>query len=161
MIARSAHPALVLGGLIVLCLAAGALGGIAASQAVNDWYPTLAKPDWTPPASLFAPVWTVLYLAMAVGAWLVWRKDARFSSVRIALNLFFLQLILNAAWPFLFFGLRSPGLALLDISALLIVLALTVWAFYGHSRYAGLLMLPYLVWVAFAAALNFAIWRLN
>lgn len=161
MIARSVHPVLVLTGFAALCLAADALGGWAASQSVGNWYPALIRPSRTPPPWIFAPVWTVLYLAMALAAWLVWRKDARFSGVRIALNLFFLQLILNAAWPFLFFGLRSPGWALVDIAALLIVLALTVWAFFGQSRIAGLLMLVYLVWVAFAAALNFSIWRLN
>ena len=161
MIARRTHSGIVLAGFIALCLGVGALGGWATAQSVADWYPGLAKPSWTPPSAIFAPVWMALYLAMAVAAWRVWRKDTRFAGVRIALNLFFVQLVLNAAWSFLFFGLRSPGWALLDLLALALVIALTTWAFFGHSRLAGLLMLPYLAWVMFAAALNFEIWRLN
>ncbi|CAN5474508.1 hypothetical protein BH10PSE7_BH10PSE7_14830 [soil metagenome] len=161
MISRSTNSAIVLAGFVVLCLGAGALGGWATSTSVNDWYPSLAKPSWTPPPWIFAPVWTTLYIMMAVAAWLVWRKDTRFSGVRIALDLFLLQLALNIAWSFLFFGMRSPGWALIDIAALLVTLALTAWAFFGHSRWAGLLLLPYLAWAAFAAALNFAVLRLN
>lgn len=146
---------------IALCLAVGAAGGWITARSVAEWYPTLTKPTWTPPNSLFGPVWTALYIMMAFPAWLVWRKDARFAGVRAALILFFVQLALNFLWSFLFFGLRAPGLALIDIIALLFVLILTVWAFFQQSRWAGLIMLPYLAWVSFAAALNFAIWRLN
>jgi tryptophan-rich sensory protein len=150
-----------LAGFVALCLLAGAAGGWATAQSVSDWYPTLAKPSWTPPNAIFGPVWTALYIAMGFAAWLVWRKDARFAGVRAALILFFIQLALNTLWSFLFFGFRAPGLALIDILVLLLVLALTVWAFFQHSRWAGLIMAVYLAWVAFATALNFAIWRLN
>jgi tryptophan-rich sensory protein len=151
----------VLAGFIALCLAVGAVGGWITARSIADWYPTLAKPAWTPPNALFGPVWTALYIMMAFAAWLVWRKDARFAGVRLALILFFAQLALNFLWSFLFFGLRSPGLALIDIIVLLVVLILTVWAFFQQSRWAGLIMLPYLAWVGFATALNFAIWQLN
>ncbi|MFO0991024.1 MAG: TspO/MBR family protein [Hyphomicrobiales bacterium] len=151
----------MLAGFIALCLAVGAAGGWITARSVAEWYPTLTKPAWTPPNSLFGPVWTALYVMMAFAAWLVWRKDARFAGVRVALILFFLQLALNFLWSFLFFGSKAPGLALIDIAALLLVLALTVWAFFQQSRWAGLIMLPYLAWVGFATALNFAIWRLN
>ncbi|MBL8894588.1 MAG: tryptophan-rich sensory protein [Rhizobiales bacterium] len=151
----------MLAGFIALCLAVGAVGGWITARSVTEWYPTLTKPAWTPPNSLFGPVWTALYIMMAFAAWLVWRKDARFAGVRVALILFFVQLALNFLWSFLFFGLKAPGLALIDIAALLLVLALTVWAFFQQSRWAGLIMLPYLAWVGFATALNFAIWRLN
>jgi tryptophan-rich sensory protein len=161
MISHTANQWRVLAGLVVLCLAAGTTGGLVTALAVESWYPTLNKPGWTPPSWLFGPVWTVLYILMAIAAWLVWKKDTRFSGVRLALILFFTQLALNFLWPFLFFGLRSPGVGLVDIAALLVVLTLTVIAFFGQSLWAGLLMAPYLAWVAFASALNFAIWRLN
>jgi len=150
-----------LAGFIALCLAVGALGGWMTAGSVADWYPTLAKPSWTPPNSIFGPVWTALYVLMAFAAWLVWRKDMRFAGVKAAMILFMAQLALNFLWSLLFFGLRAPGLALVDIVTLLFVLVLTVWAFFQQSRLAGLIMLPYLAWVFFAAALNFAIWRLN
>jgi len=150
-----------LAGFIALCLAVGALGGWVTASSVATWYPTLTKPSWTPPNSIFGPVWTALYVIMAFAAWLIWRKDTRFAGVRVALILFFAQLALNFLWSLLFFGLRAPGFALIDIVILLLVLILTVWAFFQQSRWAGLIMLPYLVWVAFATALTFTIWRLN
>jgi benzodiazapine receptor len=151
----------MLAGFIALCLGVGAAGGWITARSVAEWYPTLVKPSWTPPDSLFGPVWTALYILMAFAAWLVWRKDPRFAGVRVALILFFVQLALNFLWSFLFFGMRAPGLALIDIAVLLLVLALTVWAFFQQSRWAGIIMLPYLAWVGFATALNFEIWRLN
>jgi tryptophan-rich sensory protein len=151
----------VLAGFVALCLGVGAMGGWITARSVTEWYPNLAKPEWTPSNSIFGPVWTALYVLMAFAAWLVWRKDARFAGVRVALILFFVQLALNFLWSFLFFGMRSPGMALIDIAALLLILTLTVWAFFQQSRLAGLLMLPYLAWVGFATILNFAIWRLN
>jgi len=150
-----------LAGFIALCLAIGALGGWITAGSVANWYPTLAKPSWTPSNAIFGPVWTVLYVLMAFAAWLVWRKDMRFAGVKAAMILFMAQLALNFLWSLLFFGLRAPGLALANIVALLLILVLTVWAFFQQSRLAGVIMLPYLAWVAFATALNFAIWRLN
>jgi translocator protein len=154
-------PWLALSGFIAICLLAGALGGWATSQSILDWYPTLNKPAWNPPPWIFAPVWTTLYVLMAIAAWLVWKKDTRFSGVRVALLLFFVQLALNCLWPFLFFKFRSPAWALVEVVTLLIMVALTAWAFFTQSKRAGLLMLPYLAWASFATFLNFTIWRLN
>jgi translocator protein len=161
MPASSRNQWIVLAGLIVLCLAAGIIGAFSTQSSVASWYPTLVKPSWTPPPWIFAPAWTALYIIMAIAAWLVWKSDTRFAGVRLAMILFFIQLALNALWSPLFFGLQSPGLALIDIILLVIVLALAVWAFLTVRIMAGLLMLPYLAWVLFAAALNFAIWRMN
>ncbi len=152
---------LALAGFVAICLLAGALGGWITTQSVAEWYPTLNKPSWNPPSWVFAPVWTTLYVMMAVAAWLVWKKTPRAPGLRLALGLFFIQLALNCLWSFLFFGARNPAWALVDIVALLAVLAATTWAFFNHSRLAGALMLPYLAWVSFAAFLNFTIWQLN
>lgn len=146
--------------LLLLCLGTGWLGSLATAPAIEPWYRGLAKPAWTPPDAAFGIVWTVLYLLMAVAAWLVWLA-APPAAVRRPLGLFLLQLALNAAWSPLFFGLRSPGLALLDILLLLPAILATLLAFRRHSRAAAMLMAPYLLWVLYAAALNLAIWRLN
>ncbi len=151
----------ILAGLLVLCLGAGWMAGTVTAGPVRTWYPGLAKPAWTPPGWIFAPVWTALYVMMAVAAFRVWCTDPRFSGTRLALNFFFAQLVFNIAWSFLFFGLRSPGLALIDMGLLWIMLALTVYAFFDRDHPAGYLMLPYLAWVSFAAALNAAIWTMN
>lgn len=148
---------LVLAGFVVLCLAVGALGGWATAQSVAEWYPTLAKPSWTPPPWLFAPVWTVLYILMGVSAWLVWKTG----DAKVPMLLFGAQLLLNLAWSFLFFGARSPGLALIDIAALWIAIAAMIFAYAFRSRLAAFLMVPYLAWVSFAMALNAAIFMLN
>lgn len=147
----------VLAGFIVVCLAVGGIAGFATAQSVQDWYPTLNKPSWTPPPWLFAPVWTTLYVMMAVAAWLVWT----IGSARAALALFFSQLLLNLAWSFLFFGARSPALGLIDIVLLWLAIAATIFAFSMKSRLAAFLMVPYLAWVSFALALNTSIWMLN
>lgn len=148
---------LVLAGFVVLCLAVAALGGWVTVQAVAEWYPTLNKPSWTPPSWLFGPVWTVLYIMMAVAAWLVWKAG----QAKVALLLFGAQLLLNLAWSFLFFGARSPGLGLIDIVLLWLAIAATIFAFSLRSRLAAYLMVPYLCWVSFATALNAAIFVLN
>ena len=149
---------LVLAGFVGLCLGVAALGGLSTAQSVTSWYPTLNKPSWNPPSWTFGPVWTTLYVMMAVAAWLVWKHG---KGAQAALTLFFIQLGLNCLWSFLFFGAQSPALALIDIAALWIMLALTTFSFFKLSQAAGLLMLPYLAWVSFAATLNFAIWNLN
>jgi len=146
--------------LIVLCLAVGAVGGRATSSSVATWYPTLRKPAWNPPPWVFAPVWTVLYLAMAVAAWMVWRK-AGFRGARVALGLFAVQLALNAAWSPLFFGLQSPAAGLVAIVVLWIAIVATTAAFWRTVPLAGVLLVPYGLWVSCAAVLNLAIWRLN
>jgi translocator protein len=152
---------LVLFGFIVLCLGAGGLGGYATSSSVTSWFPTLVKPAWNPPGWLFGPVWTTLYIMMAVAMWLVWKTDPTWTRIKPAAILFGSQLLLNVAWSFLFFGARSPGLALIDIIALWLAIVATIYAFYQHSKWAAWLLIPYLAWVSFASVLNFTIWRLN
>ncbi len=151
------HPWLALAVLIVLCFAVAGLGSLATTPNIPNWYVGLVKPAWTPPDWVFAPVWSVLYLSMAVAAWLVWRKG----NALVPLTFFAVQLAFNAAWSWLFFGLRSPGAALIDIVLLWVAIAVTTIAFWRRSVVAGLLFLPYLAWVSFAAVLNFVIWRLN
>lgn len=148
-------------GLVVavaVCLGASAIGGLFTSASVGSWYPTLAKPSWTPPGWLFGPVWITLYTAMAVAAWDVWRSPG---PTRRALALFGLQLAVNVAWSGLFFGLRSPALALIDIVVLVALIAATMVAFWSHRRRAGALLIPYLLWTSFAMCLNAAIWWAN
>jgi len=150
-------------GLIVLLavvFAVAGLGSLATSPNIPTWYAGLAKPSWNPPNWLFGPVWSVLYVCMATAAWLVWRKGG-WAQARRALSLFALQLALNGAWSWLFFGLHRPGAAFVELVALLAAILATTIAFWGRSLAAGILMLPYLGWVAFASVLNFSIWRLN
>lgn len=140
--------------------AASALGSWATFENVRTWYPTLAKPAWTPPSSWFGPVWTALYVAMAVAGWRVWQRNEGRTR---ALNawLYAAQLSLNALWSILFFGLRNPGLALIDIAALWLLLVITLVRYWKIDRIAGALWTPYVFWVSFASALNFALWQLN
>lgn len=146
----------LIGWLLVVFLAA-AIG----SQATpGPWYDALQKPEWTPPGWIFGPVWTLLYIMMAVAAWLVWRRWG-FDGARVALGLFLVQLVLNALWSVLFFGLESPGAALVDIALLWFALLATVALFLRLHLVAGLLLVPYLAWVSFAAALNASIWMMN
>ena len=149
---------IVLAGFILLCLAVGFGASFATQSSVTDWYPALVKPSWNPPSWLFAPVWTVLYIMMAVAAWLVWKAGKDTSGAMI---LFFSQLALNFAWSFLFFGARSPWLGLIGVTFMLIAVAVTTFVFWRITRPAGLLFAPYLAWTAFAAFLNLTIWRLN
>ena len=154
----AATSAAVLLGLLLLCFAVAGAGGFATAEGVRTWYPTLDKPPWTPPNWLFGPVWTVLYAAMAVAAWNVWRQA---EPARGALGLWALQLVLNAGWSPLFFGLQRLDLALVDIAALWLAIAATIAAFWTHSRLSAGLLVPYLVWVSYAGALNFRLWQLN
>jgi benzodiazapine receptor len=151
-------------GLIValaVSLGTGALGGFATASSVSSWYPTIAKPSWNPPNWLFSPVWTLLFILMGVAAWLVWKLGATDPKVRTALILFGVQLLFNLLWSVLFFGLRSPGWALLEIVILWGLILGTLVAFYRLRPLAGLLLVPYQLWVTFATALNGAIWSLN
>lgn len=149
---------LVLAGFILVPLAVGMIGGLATAPSIESWYRTIAKPDWTPPDWVFGPVWTVLYIMMGVAAWLVWKTRDR---VAPALVLFGVQLALNLAWSLLFFGARSPGLALIEVVFLWTSVLLTMLAFFGRQSTAGWLFVPYLAWVSFAALLNFVIWSMN
>lgn len=141
---------------VMLSLSAGAFGSRFEPGA---WYAALEKPPWNPPSSVFGPVWTVLYVLMGVAAWLVWERHG--DAARGALTLFVVQLLFNAAWSWLFFGLQSPGLALMDIIVLWVLIAATALVFWRARAIAGMLLLPYLAWVTFATALNFEMWRLN
>ena len=150
-----------LGVALLLPLTVGAVSGLLTSGSVVTWYPTLVKPSFTPPDWLFGPVWTVLYLAMGVAAYGIWRLGTDSPGVRRALGVFLVQLALNGLWSILFFGLRSPGAALADIALLWILIGLTTYRFARLAPWTAFLMLPYWAWVTFAAALNFEIWRLN
>jgi benzodiazapine receptor len=142
------------------CLLVGVSGAIVTATSVRDWYPQIQKPSWTPPPFVFGPVWTVLYLMMGVAVWLIWRSPAR-EARRTALIFFGTQLVLNGLWSHLFFGLRSPGWAALEIGLLWGCIVATVVCFARISRLAAGLLLPYLLWVSYAAALNVSIWSLN
>jgi translocator protein len=155
-----ARLALGLAGFLAASFMAGLIGNLFTTPAIPEWYAQLDKPAFTPPSWVFGPAWTLLYILMAVAAWRVWWL-AGFGGARGALTLFFLQLALNAGWSVVFFGLRAPGWALLEIALLWIAIVATTWAFFRHSRLAGALMVPYIAWVTFAAALNAAIWQLN
>ena len=139
-------------------LAAGA--GAIASVEAQAFYAQLERPYWAPPAQVFGPVWSVLYLAMAVAAWLVWRRHDT-PSRRRGLFLFALQLVLNALWSWLFFAWQWGAAALVDITLLWLLVAATMANFWRVRAAAGFLMVPYLFWVSFAAVLNLALWRLN
>ena len=153
------EPRLALGlvGWLAVCFVAASLGAVFMP---GDWYATLKKPSWNPPAWIFGPVWTALYAMMAVAAWLVW-KPAGFAARRGPLALFLAQLLLNAAWTPLFFGLHQPGFACAEIVLLWLAIAATLGAFRPLNHAAAWLLAPYLAWVSFAAALNFELWRLN
>ena len=150
----------ILGAFLVVTLAVGQFGAHVTRPALDPWYRGLAKPDFTPPDIAFPIVWTALFVLMAVAAWLVW-KSSGWQRATGAFTLFAAQLVLNGAWSYLFFGLQSPFLGLVDIALLLPLIAATAFAFARHSRAAGWLFLPYVLWVAYAAALNFRIWQLN
>jgi benzodiazapine receptor len=137
-----------------------AAGWVGSNFVPGEWYAALTKPVWTPPNAVFAPVWTVLYVLMGVAAWLVWRK-AGFAGAGAPLTLFIVQLVLNALWSYLFFGAHQLLLAFVEVVALWIVILTTVVSFWRIVPAAGVLLIPYLCWVAFASALNVQLWRLN
>jgi translocator protein len=153
------HPWLALILWIALCAAAGAVGAIASASAA-EFYATLAQPSWAPPSWVFGPVWTLLYMAMAVSAWLVWRERG-WARAGGALGLFLVQLALNALWSWLFFGWHHGALAFADIVALLVLIIATIIAFGRIKPLAAWLLVPYLAWVCFATALNYSVWQRN
>jgi tryptophan-rich sensory protein len=156
---------LALAGFLAAAFAVAALGGFATASSVKTWYPTLAKPAWTPPGWLFGPAWTVLYTIMAVVAWRVWRLPAvtpAGPTGRAAiLRLWWLQLGLNGAWSWAFFYFRTPAAGLLVIGALLALIAGLQPRLARADRPSALLWTPYVLWVAFAACLNLSIWNRN
>jgi tryptophan-rich sensory protein len=140
---------------------AGVFGSAFTREAIPTWYAAIEKPFFTPPNWLFAPVWLGLYTLMGISLYLVWHEHAHTAKHRLALAVFAVQLILNATWSVAFFGMRSPLSGLVVIAALLVTLCFTAVIFTKASRPAGLLLIPYVVWVAFAAVLNASIWILN
>ena len=149
--------------LLMLFAFGGASFGAASAGAIfrpGEWYRRLDKPRWRPPDWLFAPVWTLLYAMIASSGWLVWREKG-LADASVPLTAYAVQLVLNAAWTPIFFGLRRPGLAAIEIAILWASIVATIFFFYPVSPSAAGLLVPYLVWVSFAAALNISIWRRN
>ncbi|SYZ71830.1 conserved membrane hypothetical protein [Candidatus Zixiibacteriota bacterium] len=146
---------------ILICQAAGLIGSIPNIEAIPNWYAGLNKPSFTPPNWLFAPVWTTLYLMMGMALFLIWKRGWGAPQVATAIGLFAAQLILNAAWSWLFFGLKLTFVAFLEILILWLMLLLTILKFRILVPTAAYLMIPYLAWVGYASVLNFSLWRLN
>jgi benzodiazapine receptor len=146
---------------VLVCQLAGFIGSLATTPNIPTWYATLTKPSFTPPNWIFFPVWVSLYLLMGISAYLVWRRGWRAKGTRSALLLFLIQLILNAFWSFAFFGLHSPLFGGVIIVLLWLAILATVVVFFRRSLPAGILLLPYILWVSFAGMLNWAIFMLN
>jgi tryptophan-rich sensory protein len=142
---------------LLICIAVAAFGMMFKP---GDWYMGLIKPGWTPPNWLFPPVWSLLYLMIAVAGWLAWQRHG-VQGAGLAFSFYAVQLILNGLWSWLFFGLHRADLAFLDIVALWLAILGNLILFYGMTAPAGLLLVPYLLWVTYAGALNFMIWRTN
>lgn len=149
-----------LGAFVAVCLTISAIGGWVTAGSVGTWYRTLQKPVFNPPDWLFAPVWTLLYLMIALAGWRVWRSRG-LTGARAGMTAYAAQLALNLAWSFLFFGGRMIGIALAEIVFLLGAIGVNAVLFWRTDRLAGWLLAPYAAWVAFACILNFALWRLN
>jgi len=152
-----ASQAIGLLGWLALAFAAAALGAVASLDAAS-FYAQLDQPSWAPPASIFGPVWSVLYTLMGIAAWLVWRTPG---PKRVALAVFCTQLAANALWSWLFFAWRSGPAAAVEVLVLLALIVATAVAFWRHSRLAALMLLPYALWVSFASALTWTLWRSN
>lgn len=143
---------------IIITLAVGLAAGMVSRP--DEWYSALSKPVWNPPGWIFAPVWILLYVLMGAAAGIIWQRRA-ISQSTLALNFYVIQLILNIIWPLIFFGMRNPGLAFAEICLLWIAIVVTLFTFWRVYRPAGFLLMPYFLWVSFAALLNFTIWRMN
>lgn len=146
-------------GWLAVSYLAAAIGAVASVRA-GAFYAGLVRPAWAPPAALFGPVWTVLYALMGIAAWVAWRAGG-FAAARAALTLFLVQLAVNALWSWLFFGWHRGGLAVADILLLLALIVATLVAFWRIRKAAAALLVPYLLWVGFACALNYSVWQLN
>ncbi|HUU65564.1 MAG TPA: TspO/MBR family protein [Dehalococcoidales bacterium] len=146
---------------IIVCQCAGLIGSIFTMPAITTWYATLQKPPFNPPNWLFAPAWATLYLLMGISAFIIWRRGLGNPQVKRALFLFVIQLVLNALWSVAFFGLESPLYGVIVIAALWVAILFTILKFFKVSSVAAVLMLPYILWVTFAAVLNVSIWVLN
>lgn len=147
--------------VVLVCTCLGFLSGLITQTSVTTWYPTLVKPFFNPPNWIFAPVWTLLYIMMAIAAGLVWTSPAEDKSVKKALSFFVIQFALNMLWSYIFFGLRNPFLALIEIVLLWLMIWETYIQFKKINKTAGYLFIPYIAWVSFATILNASIWWLN
>lgn len=148
--------------MIIVCLAVGYVSSIVTRESVTGWYTTIEKPSFNPPNSVFQPVWTMLYILIGIAAGLVWQQiSTKKEEVRTALIYFFIQLALNALWSILFFGLKNPLLALIEIIVLWLMIYETYIKFGKLNKFAGYAFIPYLLWVGFATLLNASIWWLN
>ncbi|MCE1246589.1 MAG: tryptophan-rich sensory protein [Firmicutes bacterium] len=146
---------------IFLCLSAGFIGSFFTAPAIPGWYASLVKPAFNPPSFVFAPVWTILYILMGISLWMIIREGMDNPKVRTAVILFGVQFLLNIIWSPVFFGLKAPSAAFLIIFVLWWAILANMISFYKIKKQAGLILLPYLLWVSFASILNYAIWRLN
>ena len=146
---------------ILICEGTGITSGLIANTGMNPWFETLNKPSWNPPAYLFAPVWTMLYLLMGISLWLIWKSNTPAPQKINLIILFSLQLFLNFWWSIIFFKFHSHALALLNIILMLILILLTIINFSKFSKAAAWLLVPYIAWVSFATILNYTIWSLN
>ena len=146
---------------IAITLSVGALGSLATAESVKTWYPTINKPSFNPPDWLFGPVWTSLFILIGIAAYLVWIKRDRIVHFPRTFAIYFIQLILNLGWSFIFFYLHEIGFALAEILILLIVIIINAIAFYKVDKWAGLIFIPYILWVGFATILNYNIFILN
>ncbi|GGI24935.1 TspO/MBR family protein [Pedobacter mendelii] len=146
---------------IVITLSIGALGGWATAKSVQTWYPTLNKPSFNPPNWLFAPVWTSLYVLIGIAAYLVWIRRDKIAHFPRTVAIYFIQLMLNLAWSFIFFYLHEVGFALFEIILLLIFIIINALMFYKINKWAGLIFIPYILWVSFASFLTYNIFILN
>jgi len=146
---------------VLVCQAAGLIGSVFTFESIPTWYASLNKPFFNPPNWVFAPAWITLYTLMGISFYLVWGKGLHSKQAKIAIGIFGAQLFLNALWSILFFGLKMPLVAFVEIIALWAFIALTIWKFYPISKKAAYLLIPYIAWVSFAALLNYSIWALN
>ena len=146
---------------LAVCYLAAFIGSIFTTPEIPTWYATLVRPSFAPPDWVFGPVWTALYTMMGISAYLVWREGLADPKVKVAMGVFAIQLAANVSWSAAFFGLRSPLAGLAVIVLLWALIALNIQKFREVSRTAGLLLIPYILWVTFAMILNFSIWRLN
>ncbi|HMS33312.1 MAG TPA: tryptophan-rich sensory protein [Ignavibacteria bacterium] len=146
---------------IVICQAAGLIGTVFTMDSIPTWYAALNKPAFNPPNWLFGPVWTLLYLMMGISLFIVWKEDLKNKVVKSAFTVFMIQLFLNTIWSIVFFGMQSLSGGLIIIILLWIMILITILKFMKISRVAGILLIPYLLWVSFATFLNFSIFKLN
>lgn len=146
---------------ILIAQGAGIIGSVFTTSEINNWYRGIIKPSFNPPNWLFGPVWTLLFLLMGISLYLIWIAHGKEKIKEKAVAIFIAQLVLNIFWSVLFFGLHQPGLAFLEIIILALAILTNIYYFSKLDKYAAYLLVPYILWVSFAAILNFAIWRLN